>query len=294
MVTSCGVGAHCRLDESALLQTKVNSHLQGQEADDCVSGKCSPAKLTDREKLDKEKPRASCVSFECRGTHEMRRKSNKMCGDVTCRHKECCKRKPRASCDMFQCRATHEMRKNSNRKCVADPCLHKECCKLKPTTPKPTTPKPTTVATTEEALPETTTEEPTQVEVEKNYVCNGESTAERELFSAYWDYESCGHFGDDYNANNLCGGIKGGNCPKFIYPKSGQEFITFDEVGAVKYPEISQSIKCRKAERVHYIKSHSYSTTGGADWNMAHAIKLEGCGECHYLWHAQYKCVDSA
>merc|ERR1711957_163647 len=112
------------------------------------------------------------------------------------------------------------------------------------------------------ALPETTTKEPTQVDVEKNYVCDG---------------------------------ITKGHCPEVLLPKPGQKFITFDNAGAVKYPDITKGIKCTKAKRVHYIKSPSYLKNGGADHNMANAITLTGCDEkCHYLWHAQYECVDSA
>jgi len=140
---------------------------------------------------------------------------------------------------------------------------------------------------------------PTQKQVEDDYECKGAKTKYYEALTSYWEYDSCGHFGNDYNSK-MCGGIGGNkaNCPEFWTPSRGQPFLKFP--GAEKkYPGISAEMKCKKAKMKWFLKSDSYSipnnvhVKGTRELNTAQAITLRNCDpDCYYLWHAQYECVD--
>jgi len=140
---------------------------------------------------------------------------------------------------------------------------------------------------------------PTQKQVEDDYECKGAKTKYYEALTSYWEYDSCGHFGNDYNSK-MCGGIGGNkaNCPEFWTPSRGQPFLKFP--GAEKkYPGISAEMKCKKAKMKWFLKSDSYTipnnvyVKGTRDLNFAGSITLPNCDpDCYYLWHAQYECVD--
>jgi len=135
-------------------------------------------------------------------------------------------------------------------------------------------------------------------ELQNSYACDGSRTAEMEVFSAYWEYGTCGHFGNDYNANRFCGGINTKGCPNEIRgdAKNGG-IIQFDSIALKKYPQIAK-IKCKRATKVHFFKSEAFKSKRifvKGKVNTKQAITLKKCKpKCYYLWHAQYKCVEFA
>jgi len=106
----------------------------------------------------------------------------------------------------------------------------------------------------------------------------------------------------------LCGGIgvdrastdpkKKGVCPEFWTPKRGQTYIHLPPSAEQKYPGISAEMQCKKAKLEWFKNSTAWSTNaiykaGTRELNFPQSITLKNCvPECHYLWHAQYECVD--
>jgi len=125
-----------------------------------------------------------------------------------------------------------------------------------------------------------------------------------EALSAYWEFRNCGHFGNDYN-KQLCGGNHAGECPEFWTKPVDSSYIFFTEA-EVKYPGISEEMKCVKAKRKSFDKSPAFTKgrqalrkffKAGKKRNYAEAISFKSAGchtDCHYLWHAQYECVEKA
>jgi len=132
--------------------------------------------------------------------------------------------------------------------------------------------------------------------LEESYTCDGSRTAEMEVFSAYWEYNSCGHFGNDYNAKLFCGSINTKGCPDEIVgdPNKGG-IIQLDPIALKKYPQIA-TLKCKRATLVHFFKSEAFTSKriyANGKLNTMQAITLKKCNpQCFYLWHAQYKCVE--
>lgn len=139
-----------------------------------------------------------------------------------------------------------------------------------------------------------------QTEVENIYTCGGPENAEKESFSAYWEYHNCGHFGNDYNAA-MCGGIRSGKCPTEWRAQEGQPYIQFPQLAETKYPGISATLKCKVAVLDHMVESPAFKegtvfnkVNGQFVYSNAITFTDASCGECHYLWHAQYKCIERA
>ena len=120
-----------------------------------------------------------------------------------------------------------------------------------------------------------------------------------QALTAYWEYGKCGHFGSDYN-KALCGGLLAGECPEVWNKAEDSSYIMFPDAELV-YPGISEAMKCVKARRKSFVKSaaftqHRIFTPDG--WgNLGEALSLTSAGcdsNCHYLWHAQDECVETA
>jgi hypothetical protein len=159
------------------------------------------------------------------------------------------------------------------------------------------TPAPTPAPTQAPALaPHVVIED--QTEVETIYTCGGQENAEKEAFSAYWEYHNCGHFGNDYNAA-MCGGIRSGECPTEWRPKEGDDYIVFPQEAENRYEGISESTKCTLAVLEHMVKSPAFTentvfnkVNGQFVYSNAITFTDHSCEECHYLWHAQYTCIE--
>ena len=117
--------------------------------------------------------------------------------------------------------------------------------------------------------------------------------------TAYWEYGHCGHFGNDYN-KKLCGGILTGECPEVWDKPENAPYIMFSEA-EVMYPGISEEMKCVKAKMKSFLKSAAFTQerifTPDRKGNYDEAVSFNSTGcdkECHYLWHAQYECIETA
>jgi len=124
-----------------------------------------------------------------------------------------------------------------------------------------------------------------------------------QALTAYWEYGDCGYWGNDYN-QGLCGGLLSGDCPEFWDKPENSDYIIFSEAEKM-WEGISAEIKCVRAQLKSFVTSTAFTQEriftsdgkGNRKGNIGEAVSWKGAkcnSNCHYLWHAQYECVETA
>ena len=123
-----------------------------------------------------------------------------------------------------------------------------------------------------------------------------------QALTAYWEYGDCGYWGNDYN-QGLCGGLLSGDCPEFWDKPENSDYIIFSEAEKM-WQGISAEIKCVRAQLKSFVTSTAFTQEriftsdgkGNRKGNIGEAVSWKGAkcnSNCHYLWHAQYECVET-
>jgi len=253
-IATSAPSVHGDEDHSSLLQFKQHVFDAEGDAVECFSGKCRPVTTTTttttcdetttttttcdetttplffvkKDTCDRFFKEKSCPK------NMLPKPSQQDCGDGECTAKSCCAKQD--TCAGHKCGKGY--RSTSDGFCGKLKCVKSDCCEPEP-----------------EQVPVQLVRDEKQVV--GDYTCGGKENAEKEAFSAYWEYHSCGHFSNDYN-QGLCKGINTGDCPKFWDAKTGEKYIQFPKAAEDRYPGISKTVNCKRAQLVHQIKSKAF------------------------------------